>query len=380
MAAFCGRSADFPSARCSSLVSDSVSAQKLSSCKRQESARHINSPSISAVGSTTLFGVIRLRPARRSRIARRFGRHGDWLGSSLRGVSIAVLLLASVHFADVGSAGASQFDLDYSVNAGPMTPAATLAATTTATAAATPATPAAPKNIFAPWLDKWAEVKVDSDTENEYWVLGELPLYGPVRILRKETSVLEVIVSGFLAGFVVELSTALLLHPLDTLKTRLQTGQGPFLPDPVLYKRLYDGFLPVFATVPALSVFWAVKDIVRRSLIGVVKASLPLAVADVLSSTLASACGEAAYVAVKTPGQVLKIEQQAALFEEDRVRQRYGDEDNSYTSKSFNLNFVRLWEEQLSNTQLDLGSCSFCLLRDSGPPARRRWPSKKWQA
>eukprot|EP00439_Symbiodinium_sp_Y106_P044487 s2412_g5.t1 len=227
-----------------------------------------------------------------------------------------------------------------------------------------------PKSLFGPFLDRWATVKVDSDTENEYWELG------PFRFLRKETSVLEVVISGFLAGFLVELSNALLLHPLDTLKTRLQTGQSLLPPDPsLLYERLYDGFIPVLATVPALSVFWAVKDVVRRSLIGMVKATLPLPAADILSSTLASACGEAAYVAVKTPGQVLKIEQQTAVFDEDRLRQRYSEQDLSYTSKTFLWDFGRLWEESLRSfpilcavdvPQVALRTALFVSLHDSG--------------
>lgn len=117
-----------------------------------------------------------------------------------------------------------------------------------------------PKDLLAPVLDKVAEIRVDSDTENEYWVFDPVPFAGEVRILRKETSAIEVVLSGFLAGFLVELTNALLLHPLDTFKTRLQTGSGKVLPDPkLLYQRLYDGLIPVLATVPALSIFWAVK-------------------------------------------------------------------------------------------------------------------------
>ena len=117
-----------------------------------------------------------------------------------------------------------------------------------------------PKALLAPVLDKLAEIKVDSDTENEYWVFDPVPFAGSVRILRKETSAIEVVLSGFLAGSLVELSNALLLHPLDTFKTRLQTGSGKAFPDPkLLYQRLYDGLIPVLATVPALSIFWAVK-------------------------------------------------------------------------------------------------------------------------
>lgn len=206
-----------------------------------------------------------------------------------------------------------------------------------------------PKAMVAPVLDKVAAIKVDSDTEDEYWVFDQLPFKNfKLRILRKETSMLEVLISGFLAGFVVELTNALLLHPIDTFKTRLQRGSGVVTPDPsLLYQRLFDGLGPVLATVPALSVFWAVKDIVRKSLILLVRAKLPAPVADVVSSTFASACGEAVFLAVKTPGQVLKIELQAAVLEEDAVRQRFSDEDTSYSSRCSELDPYALWEESL---------------------------------
>eukprot|EP00438_Fugacium_kawagutii_P009371 Skav231277 [mRNA] locus=scaffold161:44514:45614:+ [translate_table: standard] len=203
-----------------------------------------------------------------------------------------------------------------------------------------------PKDLVAPVLDKIATVKVDSDTEDEYWVIDKIPLIGQFYVLRKQTTALEIVLSGFLAGFLVELSNALLLHPIDTFKTRLQRGTGLASPDPaLLYQRLYDGLIPVLATVPALSIFWAVKDIVRKTLIVAIRAKLPSPVADVISSTFASACGEAAYVAVKTPGQILKIKQQAAVLDEDSLRQRYSDEDNSYSSQSFRTSPAFLLED-----------------------------------
>eukprot|EP00913_Durusdinium_trenchii_P019010 g17866.t1 len=212
-----------------------------------------------------------------------------------------------------------------------------------------------PKAMVAPVLDKVAAIKVDSDTEDEYWVFDQLPFKNfKLRILRKETSMLEVLISGFLAGFVVELTNALLLHPIDTFKTRLQRGSGVVTPDPsLLYQRLFDGLGPVLATVlnhlrvssPTFQMF---QDIVRKSLILLVRAKLPAPVADVVSSTFASACGEAVFLAVKTPGQVLKIELQAAVLEEDAVRQRFSDEDTSYSSRCSELDPYALWEDMPS--------------------------------
>ena len=81
-----------------------------------------------------------------------------------------------------------------------------------------------PKEWVAPLLDKIAVVKVDSDTEDEYWVFDKWPFLGQLYVLRKQTTALEIVLSGFVAGCLVELTNALLLHPIDTLKTRLQRG------------------------------------------------------------------------------------------------------------------------------------------------------------
>lgn len=96
--------------------------------------------------------------------------------------------------------------------------------TAEATSHVSESTTSSAKTFFAPLLDRLAEIKVDSDTEDEYWVFGSLPFIGPVRILRKETSTVNVILCGLFAGFLVEFTNALTLHPLDTLKTRLQRG------------------------------------------------------------------------------------------------------------------------------------------------------------
>jgi len=111
-----------------------------------------------------------------------------------------------------------------------------------------------------------------------------------------------------------------MLHPLDTLKTRLQRGSQASQPANrnIYLQRLFDGLGPVLATVPALSTFWAVKDVVRRQLITTVQPLIPLPVlSDILATSVAAACGEAAYIAVKTPGQVLKTQQQVAAVDEE---------------------------------------------------------------
>ncbi|CAJ1383522.1 unnamed protein product [Effrenium voratum] len=287
-----------------------------------------------------------IRPQLRARAIRRLSLAKPRTPARLgQAVVLALALFCTMLFADINptvaehiSENVKQLEMQISQTA-------------EATSHVSESTTSSAKTFFAPLLDRLAEIKVDSDTEDEYWVFGSLPFIGPVRILRKETSTVNVILCGLFAGFLVEFTNALTLHPLDTLKTRLQRGslnQGLVAPDPkLLYERLYDGLFPVLATVPALSIFWAVKDIVRRSLIGFVKGQLPSPLADVLSSTFASACGEAVYVAVKTPGEVLKIEQQAAVLDEDPVRQRYSEDDGSYAGQSFHWDPFVLLEESL---------------------------------
>eukprot|EP00444_Apocalathium_aciculiferum_P007535 CAMPEP_0183410534 /NCGR_PEP_ID=MMETSP0370-20130417/19643_1 /TAXON_ID=268820 /ORGANISM="Peridinium aciculiferum, Strain PAER-2" /LENGTH=415 /DNA_ID=CAMNT_0025593381 /DNA_START=72 /DNA_END=1319 /DNA_ORIENTATION=+ len=165
-------------------------------------------------------------------------------------------------------------------------------------------------------VDGVARVKVDSMSEDEYWIF-DVPIAGQMKILRKRTSTAEVVIGGFLAGCVLELTNTVLLYPLDTMKTRLQAnpdGAGGQL----RFDRLFDGLGPVVAMVPLLSVFWSVKDVVRRSIIGFVTQQLSwVAWYDVIATGLAAGAGEAFYFALKTPGQLLKIKQQTEAVLED---------------------------------------------------------------
>jgi len=161
-------------------------------------------------------------------------------------------------------------------------------------------------------FDRLLPVRVDSQSEDEYWIF-DVPSAGQVKILRKRTSTAEVVIVGLLAGCIVELTVAVLLHPLDTLKTRLQT-QPDRAGGKLRFDRLFDGLRPVVSTVPLLSVFWAVKDVVRRSIIGFVTQRLSWVTwYDVIATGIAAGAGEAFYWALKTPGQLLKTRQQAEV-------------------------------------------------------------------
>eukprot|EP00446_Apocalathium_sp_SHHI-4_P053177 CAMPEP_0177369544 /NCGR_PEP_ID=MMETSP0368-20130122/41510_1 /TAXON_ID=447022 ORGANISM="Scrippsiella hangoei-like, Strain SHHI-4" /NCGR_SAMPLE_ID=MMETSP0368 /ASSEMBLY_ACC=CAM_ASM_000363 /LENGTH=144 /DNA_ID=CAMNT_0018832739 /DNA_START=9 /DNA_END=439 /DNA_ORIENTATION=- len=58
---------------------------------------------------------------------------------------------------------------------------------------------------FQQSVDGVAPVKVDSQSEDEYWIF-DVPIAGQVKILRKRTSTAEVVIGGFLAGCIVELT------------------------------------------------------------------------------------------------------------------------------------------------------------------------------
>merc|ERR1712190_212990 len=99
------------------------------------------------------------------------------------------------------------------------------------------------------------------------------------------------------------------------VKTRLQANPKKALKQYPTLDRLYDGFGPVALTVPALSVFWATKDVVRTSILGAVKqGGVPFPVLDTFATGLGSILGESLYWTIKAPSEVLKTQLQAAAM------------------------------------------------------------------
>jgi len=109
----------------------------------------------------------------------------------------------------------------------------------------------------------------------------------------------DILLSGALAAFTVDL----LVYPLDTLKTRLQSPAHRHLP---LFRGLYQGLGPVvLATLPSAGVFFTTYEFAR--------ARLP---ADrVSSNVLASSVAEVAACAVIAPAEVVK--QNAQVVQKD---------------------------------------------------------------
>ena len=73
-------------------------------------------------------------------------------------------------------------------------------------------------------------------------------------------------ISGLVAGGAQKTIKELVLHPLDTVKTRLQVvGSRRSLFELALYERAYDGILPALLSgAPAAATFFAVKDTIKQ--------------------------------------------------------------------------------------------------------------------
>lgn len=177
-----------------------------------------------------------------------------------------------------------------------------------------------PESSVGRWLggvlDWLGEVRVDGKTEDEYWVF---PFLGSLRILRKKSNIAEIAVGGFAAGTVVELALALISYPFNTIETRQQANPKEGRKKLPTLARLYDGFGPVALTVPALSVFWATKDVVRtRIFAAVTQVSAPVPLVDTLATGFAALVGEAILWLIKSPSAVLATQKQVALLREDQ--------------------------------------------------------------
>ena len=122
----------------------------------------------------------------------------------------------------------------------------------------------------------------------------------------------SVFTSGLVSGAVSRVCKELLLHPLDTIKARLQTlpssGSVTSLNDNTLFSNLYSGIVPALvSSVPAGSIFFAVKDYTRR----IARQSLDM---DAQSATvLAVAVANIPYWWIRCPSERLKTRQQTGI-------------------------------------------------------------------
>ena len=140
----------------------------------------------------------------------------------------------------------------------------------------------------------------------------------------KEVSVAELALASAIAGGATELARTALLHPIGTVKTRLQArraaksrgadaGAEPrrrSALDSELWRDVYAGFGPnLFAAVPSAGVWFGVRDTTRRALLNQFGSS-SAAGRDLMIALAATAAAEAAQTAARAPVDVLVTRQQ----------------------------------------------------------------------
>jgi len=110
--------------------------------------------------------------------------------------------------------------------------------------------------------------------------------------------------SGALSGFSVHVAKQVCLHPLDTIKVRLQMGEEP-LTRGSLFGGVYKGFVvPFLINSPASSLFFAVKD--------PCKALLEPSLGNAGSTIAAIFAAQWPYWLVRQPSEAIKVRSQAA--------------------------------------------------------------------
>ena len=102
-----------------------------------------------------------------------------------------------------------------------------------------------------------------------------------------------------------------MLHPLDTIKCRLQIKSSRrSLVDKALYDGLYDGLAPALISgAPAASVFFAVKDAVKQQV-------KPAGLGKIPETVIAVAGANVPYWLLRNPTEVIKARRQAGQLTE----------------------------------------------------------------
>lgn len=117
----------------------------------------------------------------------------------------------------------------------------------------------------------------------------------------------ESILNSFISGASTRVAKELVLHPIDTVRARLQRipdSIGGSLSQEGLFDNLYDGLLPALVGgVPAGALFFGVKDFSKQKLrkLGLGKAE---------STVLSVMVTNIPYWVVRTPSEVLKTKRQ----------------------------------------------------------------------
>uniref|UniRef100_A0A7S4C3C4 Mitochondrial carrier protein n=1 Tax=Chrysotila carterae TaxID=13221 RepID=A0A7S4C3C4_CHRCT len=127
--------------------------------------------------------------------------------------------------------------------------------------------------------------------------------------------------SGLIAGAVQKTAKELVLHPLDTVKTRVQTSRRALTLD-LFLDRPFAGLGPAITSgAPAASVFFAVKDAVKQR-------ANALQLDTSAATLLAVACANVPYWLVRNPTEVIKARRQAGIVDDslEAARKLYAEE------------------------------------------------------
>ena len=117
----------------------------------------------------------------------------------------------------------------------------------------------------------------------------------------------ESVLNSFISGASTRVAKELVLHPIDTVRARLQRvpdSTGESLSQEGLFDNLYDGLLPALVGgVPAGALFFGIKDFSKQKLrkLGLGKAE---------STVLSVMVTNIPYWVVRTPSEVLKTKRQ----------------------------------------------------------------------
>lgn len=117
----------------------------------------------------------------------------------------------------------------------------------------------------------------------------------------------ESVLNSFISGASTRVAKELVLHPIDTVRARLQRvpdSTGESLSQEGLFDNLYDGLLPALVGgVPAGALFFGIKDFSKQKLrkLGLGKAE---------STVLSVMVTNVPYWVVRTPSEVLKTKRQ----------------------------------------------------------------------
>ncbi|ORX52402.1 mitochondrial carrier [Hesseltinella vesiculosa] len=119
--------------------------------------------------------------------------------------------------------------------------------------------------------------------------------------MERQATLKQALVSGAVAGLTVDV----LLHPLDTLKTRMQAhGFQPA----GLYRGVYSGLLATtFGSAPNASLFFVTYEAVKRLL-------YPWTDSRAMVHMIAASCGEMTACTVRVPTEVIKQRLQTGQF------------------------------------------------------------------